>query len=126
MALKLLLDLGPNLGKGVRTRQPISVHDFDLAGQLAEPAILASGLGVHAGLDGSQFLRSSLAVKAPELPQLRIGDHQTLLVVRNARCLWLARQSGILIVVERRRRQIGSGILTRLRLRPTRRVLVDQ
>ena len=80
--LKLRLQLRPDLGKGIGASQPISVHDFDLAGQLAEPAILACRLGVHAGFDRSQFLRGSLAVKAPEFPQLRIGDHQTLLVVR--------------------------------------------
>ena len=80
--LKLLLDLRPDLEEGIGTRQPISVHNFDLAGQLAEPAILACGLGVHADLDRCQLFRVSLSFKATKLPQLRIGDHQTLLVVR--------------------------------------------
>ena len=82
MELELRLELRPDLSKGIGACQPISVHDFDLAGQLAEPAILACRLRVHAGLDRRQFLRGSVVIETTEHPQLRMGDHQTLLVVR--------------------------------------------
>jgi hypothetical protein len=74
--LKQLLDLGPDLGEGIGSGPPVPVHAFDLAGELTEPAILASSLGVHAGLQGSQFFASALLFQAAELPHLRIGDHR--------------------------------------------------
>src|SRR5271170_25045 len=64
MELELRLELRPDLSKGIGACQPISVHDFDLAGQLAESAILASRLGIHADLDRSQLLRGSLVIEA--------------------------------------------------------------
>jgi hypothetical protein len=74
--LKQLLDLGPDLGEGISSSPPVPVHAFDLAGELAEPAILAGALGVHAGLEGSPFFGSPLLLQTTELPHLRIGEHR--------------------------------------------------
>jgi hypothetical protein len=67
----------PDVGENIGSSQPVPIHGFDLAGKLAEQAILASGLGIHARLGSSQFFRRALPIKATELPHLRIGDHRT-------------------------------------------------
>jgi hypothetical protein len=73
---KQVEDVGPDFGEGISSSAPVPVHRLDLAGQFAEPAILASGLRVHASLQGRPLLADSLALEAPELPHLRIGDHR--------------------------------------------------
>jgi len=73
---KQILDLGPDLGEGIGSSAPVPVHAFDRTGQFAQAAILASGLGVHAGLEGSQFLARSLLLQPSKLAHLRVGDHR--------------------------------------------------
>src|SRR6185312_9819420 len=73
---KQIDDAGPDLGKGIGSGTPVPVHGFDLAGELAQAAILASALGVYASLQGSPFLANALLVEATELPHLGIGDHR--------------------------------------------------
>jgi hypothetical protein len=46
-----------------------------LAGQLAEPAVLARGLVVEAGLGGGLALGQSLVVQAAKTADLQVGDH---------------------------------------------------
>jgi len=72
---QLLLDLGPDLGEGVRACPPRTLHGSHLAGQAAEPAVLAGGLVVHAGLGRCLALGESPQVEAAEAAHLRIGDH---------------------------------------------------
>ena len=71
---QLLLDAGPDLGEGVGARPPGMLHAH-LAGQPAEPAVLARGLVVEAGLGGGLGLGQSLVVQAAETADLQVGDH---------------------------------------------------
>jgi hypothetical protein len=80
--LQLRFEFGPNRGEKIRTRSPIPVHDRDLAGQLAEPAIPARRLGIHADADSRHLFGKPLPVEATELPYLLIGDH------REPPCSW--------------------------------------
>ncbi len=72
---ELFLQAGPDVSEGIGSRQPVPVHDLALTGQPVEAEILASGLGVHAGLGGGQILGLALLHEATELPHLRIGNH---------------------------------------------------
>ena len=74
--LQLRFDLGPDLGEGVRTCSPVPVHAHDLAGQLAEPTILACRLGIHADADSRHLFGNPVPVEETELPHLLIGDHR--------------------------------------------------
>lgn len=74
--LQLRLDFGPDLDEGVRTCSPVPVHAHDLAGQLAEAAVLACRLGIHADAESRLLFGNPLPVEAPELPHLLIGDHR--------------------------------------------------
>lgn len=76
------LDLGPNFGEGIHAGPPMPVHGFDLAGEPAEPAILAATLGIHARLEGRPFFAHALLLKATKFSHLGIGDHRDLLVRR--------------------------------------------
>jgi hypothetical protein len=73
---KQFLELGPDVGEGVRPRQPIAFHALDLAGQPAEAAVLAGGLGIHAGLSRGPFLGGSTDIEAAEAAYLLVGDHR--------------------------------------------------
>jgi hypothetical protein len=46
-----------------------------LAGQLAEPPVLACGLGVHAGLGGRLLGGEAESIEAAEAAHLLVGDH---------------------------------------------------
>jgi len=74
--LQLRFDFGPDLGEGVRTCSPAPVHAHDLAGQLAEPAVLACRLGIHADAKSRHLFGNPLPVEETELPHLLIGDHR--------------------------------------------------
>jgi hypothetical protein len=74
--LQLRFDIGPDLGEGVRTCSPAPVHAHDLAGQLAEPAVLPCRLGIHADAESRLLFGNPLPVEATELPHLLIGDHR--------------------------------------------------
>jgi hypothetical protein len=63
---QLLLDARPELREGVGTRPPGMLHAY-LAGQPVEPAVLARGLVVDAGLGGSLALGQSLVVEPGNL-----------------------------------------------------------
>jgi hypothetical protein len=71
---QLLLDAGPDLREGVGSRPPGMLHAH-LAGQPSEPAVLARGLVVEAGLGGGLGLGQSLGVQAAETADLQVGDH---------------------------------------------------
>ncbi len=66
---QLLLDARPDLGERVGSRPPGMRHAH-LAGQPAEPAVLARGLVVEAGLGGGLGLGQSLVVQAAETADL--------------------------------------------------------
>jgi hypothetical protein len=70
-----LVEVRPDVGEGVRPGAVVAVHASDLAGQLAEAAILAGGLGIEAGPGGSLFLGPVLQVEAAQAAHLSIGDH---------------------------------------------------
>jgi hypothetical protein len=46
-----------------------------LAGQPAEPPVLAGGLGVHAGLGGRLLGGEAESIEAAEAAHLLVGDH---------------------------------------------------
>ena len=71
---QLLHDAGPDLREGVGARPPGMLHAH-LAGQPSEPAVLARGLVVEAGLGGGLALGQSLVVQAAETADLQVGDH---------------------------------------------------
>jgi hypothetical protein len=71
---QLFLQERPNVGEGVGPGSPGMVHAH-LAGQLAEPPILACRLVVHAGFGGRLAPRPALQVEAAQSPDLLIGDH---------------------------------------------------
>jgi hypothetical protein len=74
--LQLRFDFGPDLGEGVRTCPPVPVHARDLAGQFAEPAVLACRLGIHADAESRHLFGNPLPVEATKLPHLLIGNHR--------------------------------------------------
>ena len=47
LALQQFGQFGPHLGERVGSGPPVAIHASDLAGQPAEPAVLAGGLGVE-------------------------------------------------------------------------------
>jgi hypothetical protein len=71
---QLLLDARPHLRKRVGPRSPGMLHAH-LAGQLAEPAVLACSLVVDAGPGGGLALGQSLVVQAAQTADVQIGDH---------------------------------------------------
>ena len=72
---QLRFQLRPDLGEGVRSRAVVTVHAAHLAGQPTEPAVLARGLGVDAGLVGRASLGQSLEIEPLESSHLLIGEH---------------------------------------------------
>jgi hypothetical protein len=74
--LKFRFEFGPELDEGVWVRPPVPVHAYDLAGQLAEPAILACRLGIHADAESSHLFGHPVPVELTKLPYLLIGDHR--------------------------------------------------
>lgn len=58
--LEQFVQLRPDLGEGVGPCTVVAFHAFDLAGQLAEPAILACRLGIDAGLMRRSVLGQTL------------------------------------------------------------------
>jgi hypothetical protein len=76
VAAEQFFEARPDVGERVGSGTPGAVHAFDLTGQLAEAAVSAGGLGVHAGLGGGQFLGQPFAVQAEELADLLVGDHR--------------------------------------------------
>ncbi len=69
-----LFELGPDVGEGVGPRPPVVLH-ADLAGQLAEPPVLACRLVVHAGPGRGQPRGGAELVEAAEPAHLQVGDH---------------------------------------------------
>jgi len=76
LKLKHDLQLRPDLGEGIGFGTPVSVHEPDLAGQPAQLAVLACGLGVDAGPSRCLLLVDALPIEAAELADVQIGDHQ--------------------------------------------------
>jgi hypothetical protein len=74
--LELRFEFGPDLGEDIGARAPVPVHAHDLAGQLAEPAILACRLGIDADAGRRYLFGYTLPVEVTELPHLLIGDHR--------------------------------------------------
>jgi hypothetical protein len=70
------LQLGPDLGEGVGSSPPVTVHEHDLRGKQGQAAVLASRLGIHAGLGSSEFFGDTLVIEATELTHLLVGDHR--------------------------------------------------
>ena len=73
--LEFLDQFRPDVGEGVLARAPVSFHDSDLAGQPLKAAVLLSGLGVEAGLEGGQSFAVALIVELQELLDLLTTDH---------------------------------------------------
>jgi hypothetical protein len=71
---QLLLDLGPDAGEGVGPRSPGMIHAY-LAGQPAEPAILACRLVVDAGLGGGLSFGPTLLIETVQTLYVPIRDH---------------------------------------------------
>jgi len=65
-------DAGPDVGEGVRVGAPGVRHPY-LAGEPAEPAVLACGLGIHAGPDGGDGGGRSPRIELPQSTNLLIG-----------------------------------------------------
>lgn len=65
----------PDRGERVRACAVVAVHASHLAGQFAESAVLACGLGIEAGLVGGPLLRQSTEIEALKSSHLLIGDH---------------------------------------------------
>jgi hypothetical protein len=72
---ELRFELRPDLGERVGPRAIVPLHASHLTGQLAEPAVLARGLGVHASLVGRTFLEQSLKIETSQSSHLLIGEH---------------------------------------------------
>ena len=72
---QLFFQLRPNLGEGVGPRAVVAFHASHLAGQFAEPAILACRLVVHAGLVGGSLLGQSAEIESSQSSHLLISDH---------------------------------------------------
>lgn len=70
-----LVEVRPNVGERVGPGAVVTVHDADLAGQLAKASILAGGLGIDAGLGCGLFLGPGLHVEVAQAAHLSIGDH---------------------------------------------------
>lgn len=70
-----LFELGPDRGERVWARAVVAVHASHLAGQFAEPAILARGLGIKSRLVGGPLLGQSLEIESSKSSHLLIGDH---------------------------------------------------
>jgi len=71
---QLLLDAWPDLGEGVGSR-PAGMRHAHLTGQPAEPAVLARGLVVDAGLGGGLAFGQSQLVQAAKTADLQVGNH---------------------------------------------------
>lgn len=71
---QLLLDARPDRGERVRARSPGMLHAH-LAGQPAEPPILACRLRVDTGLGRGLSSRPALMVEAAQALDVQIGDH---------------------------------------------------
>jgi hypothetical protein len=65
-------DAGPDVGEGIRVCPPRVRHPY-LAGEPAEPAVLARGLGIHARPDGGDREGRALRVQSPQPTNLLIG-----------------------------------------------------
>jgi hypothetical protein len=72
---QLLFELRPDIGERIVAGPPGAVHASHLAGQLAEPPVLAGGLGVHAGLGRCLLGGEIEQVEAAETAHLLVGDH---------------------------------------------------
>ena len=111
LGLEQLLQFEPDFGEGVGASLPVPVHGFDLAGKHAEPAILAGGLGIHANSQRRYFFGNAVPIEATEFVYLFVGDHREPPCWGASRSCPIDHGSGILIVAEGSRCQIGSGIL---------------
>lgn len=65
----------PERGERVGARALSAVHVSHRAGQLAESALRARGLGIEAGLVGSPLLGQSTEIESLESSHWLIGDH---------------------------------------------------
>lgn len=72
---KHLVKLRPDVHEGIRPGAMVAVHRSDLTGQLAEPPVLAGGLGVDTRLGGGLFLGPGQQVEAAQTAHLCISDH---------------------------------------------------
>jgi hypothetical protein len=72
---KQRFELRPDLGEGVGPCAVVALHASHLAGQLAEPAVFARRLLVHAGLGRRLTPQQAPQVQASEAAHLLIGDH---------------------------------------------------
>ena len=71
-----LFQLRPDRGERIGFGTPVPVHEFDLAGQPAQLAVLASGLRVDAGPSRCLLLADALAVECTQLAHVQIGNHR--------------------------------------------------
>jgi hypothetical protein len=72
---KQCFELRPDLGERVGSRAVVAFHASHLAGQLAEPAVLARRLLVHAGLGRRLTPRQSPRVQPAQAAHLLIRNH---------------------------------------------------
>jgi hypothetical protein len=72
---ELLQELRPDIGEGIGSCAVVSFHRSGLTGQHLEPAVLARGLRVHAGLVCRQLAGQSAEKEALESSHLLISDH---------------------------------------------------
>lgn len=71
---QLLLDPRPDIGERVGAGSPGMLHAH-LAGQLAEPPILAGGLVVDAGPGSSLALGKALLIQAAQTTDVQVSNH---------------------------------------------------
>jgi hypothetical protein len=72
---QLFFQLWPDLGEGIGPRAVVAFHASHLAGQFAEPAVLACRLVAHASLVGGSLLGQSSEIESSQSSHLLIGDH---------------------------------------------------
>jgi hypothetical protein len=72
---ELVFQLRPDLGERIGSCAVVAVHASHLAGQFAEPAVLARRLGIDAGLVGGALLGQSAQVESAQAAHLLISDH---------------------------------------------------
>ena len=108
---ELRFELRPDLGERVGPRAIVPLHASHLTGQLAEPAVLARGLGVHAGLVSRASLGQSLKIEPSESSHLVIGEHPEPPVRVGSDQRRTTAGAGNLVVVGERSAQNGAGNL---------------
>jgi hypothetical protein len=91
---KQRFELRPDLGEGIGPRAVVALHASHLAGQLAEPAVLARRLVVHAGPGRGLPPWQAAQVQAAQAAHLLIGDHPKPPCGERLQTAYAARRAG--------------------------------